>query len=132
MDGLSDEMAAIPRLDEAMVGQLEALSAGPAGSLLQIALAAYRESAPGLIDAIRQGMASGDGALVCSAGHSLKGSSASLGAARLAAIAQRLEAAGRTGDLAAAHDAIETLTSEHERVMAELDERAEDAARRTL
>ena len=60
---------------------------------------AYLDSAPGLLAAMRQAAAAGDGAALQRAAHSLKTGSASMGAPALAALCKQLEDLGRSGAL---------------------------------
>ena len=62
----------------------------------------YLESAPHLVAAVREAAAGGDGAALCISAHSLRGGSACLGARRVAALCEEIEAAGRRSPRAAA------------------------------
>ena len=54
----------------------------------------YLESAPRLVAAVREAAAAGDAASLSRAAHNLRGGSASLGARRVAALCEEIEAAG--------------------------------------
>ena len=60
----------------------------------------FLEDAPGQLDEIRAAVARSDRPLLEQRAHSLRGAAASMAGARVAAVASRLEAAARTGDLA--------------------------------
>jgi HPt (histidine-containing phosphotransfer) domain-containing protein len=72
-------------------------------------LIGYLEAAPGLIREIEAGILDGDAQQVILPAHSLKSSSANVGAMKLSALANRLELAARQGDLAAITGAFEQL-----------------------
>jgi CheY-like chemotaxis protein/HPt (histidine-containing phosphotransfer) domain-containing protein len=72
-------------------------------------LISYLEAAPGLIREIEAGILDGDAQQVILPAHSLKSSSANVGAMKLSALANRLELAARQGDLAAITGAFEQL-----------------------
>jgi len=65
---------------------------------------------------LRAALAEGDPQAVAHAAHSIKGSSANLGAARLAELAGHLEALGRAGALGAAPATLDDIADELERV----------------
>ena len=58
----------------------------------------YLDIAPGLIEKINVGIASGDIGQVARDAHSLKGSSSELGAEHLAQLCQQLQTAAKAGD----------------------------------
>jgi histidine phosphotransfer protein HptB len=79
-------------------------------------LGLYLRELPGRMEAIGGAVARGDADALRDAAHSLRGSSATLGATLAAGLSEQLESAARTGELASAPV---------------LFERLEDAARRT-
>ncbi len=68
------------------------------------------------LEALRASLAEGDPQAVERAAHSIKGSSANLGATRLAELAGHLEALGRAGALVGASAALDDVAVEFERV----------------
>jgi HPt (histidine-containing phosphotransfer) domain-containing protein len=76
----------------------------------------YLADSPGLFAELRAGLASGDATAVRRAAHTLKSTSASFGATRLAALGREMEAAADTGDLAAVASRVETAETEFEAV----------------
>ncbi len=72
-------------------------------------LISYLDAAPGLIREIEAGILDGDTQQVILPAHSLKSSSANVGAMKLSALARRMELAARQGDLAAVTGAFEQL-----------------------
>ena len=80
----------------------------------------YLQEGPGRLQRIRQGIESGDAALASQAAHSLKGSSASFGASGLAKLAEKIEMAGKDGDLETCKAALPEVEAEYEKVRASL------------
>jgi len=74
--------------------------AGDTPDLLNQIVQMYLETAPALIVKLRAALAASDLTGVRSAAHSLKSSSANLGAVQLAQLCSKLEAAARAGSLA--------------------------------
>jgi len=86
-------------LDRAALDAIRALDQGGAAGLLQQVVQLYLESVPQLIAELRRAGAAGDASAVRNAAHSLKSSSANLGAARLAEMCKAIEQAARAGRL---------------------------------
>ena len=84
-------------------------------------LAAYLEQLPERRAAIERGLIDGDSEAVYKVAHTLKSASAALGATALAELCERLESAGRSGDLAHAQTTVEQLAEECYRVAAALE-----------
>ena len=78
---------------DAAVGETGDPSLGPELAKL------FASEASNALGALRAGLADGDARVVARAAHGLKGSSSTLGAARVAALAAELERAGRDGRL---------------------------------
>jgi len=96
-------------LDRQALGQIRAMQRPGAPDLLGKIIGLYLESAPGLLRKIRDAVAGEDGDALRQAAHSLKSSSANLGAKRLAAICKELEQRGRERQLADAPGLLEEL-----------------------
>jgi len=80
--------------------------------LLAELLDLLRSSSKSDLEAIKSGLAAGDGDALADAAHSIKGAAASLGVEGLRAVAADLEQKGRKGDLAAVDlSTIEELVS---------------------
>jgi len=107
-------------LDPRALDQIRALQKPGDSTLVNRIVGVYLESSPALIERLRVGLRDGDAVAVREAAHALKSSSASLGAATLAALAQQLEAKGRSGDLSRAASIGVQLLSEYQRVVAAL------------
>lgn len=76
----------------------------------------YLAESPGRLAKIKQRIAAGDADGAADAAHSLKGSSASFGAARLAGLSEKIERAGNAGDLGAAEAVVGELEAEFKKV----------------
>lgn len=83
----------------------------------------YLEDAPLRLAALDDAAAAGDPAGLVAPAHTLKSSSASMGAVRLADLARELEAAARNGAVPDALDRVAAMRAEYERVAAALSAR---------
>jgi HPt (histidine-containing phosphotransfer) domain-containing protein len=100
----------VPILDAAVLAELRESTGDDDAFLLEL-VEAYAAEGQGDLDAMIAAAASGDAGAIVRPAHTLKSSSASLGAMRMAAISKRIEEAGRgggTGDLAADVEAART------------------------
>lgn len=87
------------------------------GDDLKEILQAYLDTAPDLIMKIDQAIGSGDAALLQSSAHSLKGSSANIGATILPDYCLKLETMGKTNSLSAeANGLFTSVQSENNKV----------------
>ena len=84
--------------------------------LLGEMIALYLEAAPGRIDAARAGAEGGDAAAAELALHSLKSSSAQLGAMRMQRLSEQGEVLARAGDVARVGALVRELEAEFTRV----------------
>ena len=89
-------------------------------AFVQELIGAYLEDSPGQINEMRTALESGEGERFTRAAHSLKSTSANLGAHRLKDYAKRLEQLGRAGDLGAAAERLPELEGEYAKVNSEL------------
>jgi CheY-like chemotaxis protein/HPt (histidine-containing phosphotransfer) domain-containing protein len=112
-------------LDQGPLDQIRAMQRPGGPNLLQRVVGLYRESSPRLIQDIRDCIDKGDAGGLRQAAHSLKSSSANLGAMRLSALANRLEELGRGGDTAKAQGLIGELDLEHDAVLGALSRETE-------
>ena len=83
-------------LDQSVVAELRE-SVGGDNEFVKELVGAYLAESPSHLDALAAAADAGDAAAVVRPAHTLKSSSASLGAMRLAAVAKRLEFAAREG-----------------------------------
>ena len=77
---------------------------------------AYLEETPRLIADLRQSLASQDAPTFGRNAHSIKSSSASLGALSFASLAKELEMMGKAGDLAGVEARVERLAEDYVKV----------------
>jgi HPt (histidine-containing phosphotransfer) domain-containing protein len=85
-------------------------------SVLQKVIRIYLETSPKLIETIRNSITLGDPEATQEAAHSLKSTSANLGAEMLAAFCKELETMGRAGTTDNAILLLPVLEDEYERV----------------
>lgn len=106
-------------VDRTVIDELiEATGGDP--SFLGELIEAYRTDAPAQLAAMRDAVAAGSPGDLVRPVHSLKSSSASLGALGLAERCRRLEAQARSGSLEGAADATEAIATELELALVEL------------
>jgi len=77
----------------------------------------YLNSAKNLIEEIQIGFANQDSSQFSLSAHSLKSTSASIGAVRLSQICNYLEQIGKTGKISISHNILHLLTNEYEQVI---------------
>jgi two-component system, sensor histidine kinase and response regulator len=105
-------------IDESMLDNIRALA--PGETLLRQVLAAYLESSPKLLSELSNALASAETDRAHRAAHTLKSSSANVGAFRLSEICREVEAQVRDGELGAPREALARIHSEYERAAAAL------------
>src|SRR5262245_5528935 len=86
-------------LDRAALDAIRALDDGGARGLVRQVMRLYLDSVPPLIGELRRAGAAGDLAALRNAAHSLKSSSANVGATRLAEMCKAVERAAQAGHL---------------------------------
>jgi len=77
----------------------------------------YLNSAENLLEEIQLALANGDPNQFSLSAHSLKSTSASIGAIRLSQLCKYLEQVGKTGKLSISSDVLDLLTNEYEQVI---------------
>ena len=87
-----------PILDESVLAELLATTGDDAAFVREL-VETYLAEAPAQLDGIAAAFRDADASALVRPAHTLKSSSATLGAARLSAVARRLEMAGRSGEL---------------------------------
>lgn len=105
------QAAAQPVLDRDVLDELHAVIGD---SALQI-LSVFLDDAPAMVQQLQQAAQSGDGPRLKAVAHSLKSSSANVGALSLSAIAQRIEHEARSGSLQRPAVAVALLVAEFAR-----------------
>jgi signal transduction histidine kinase/DNA-binding response OmpR family regulator len=103
-----------PVLNAKALDNIRALQRPDKPNLLSVIIQQYFSSAPQLLESLRYGVQHGDAATVRQTAHSLKSSSAMLGAVALAAHAQELERMGRAQDLHGAEQVLKDLEADYQ------------------
>lgn len=111
-------------------GELPILDRGTFDRLLELppatvaaAVDAYLDTAVERMEKLRSALEEGDAEALAEAAHSLKGSSLTLGVARMGEISKRLETLGRSGSTGGAAAVLEELAREEARAREVLEER---------
>jgi PAS domain S-box-containing protein len=107
-------------IDFKILNSLRDMMSGDEAAFQQL-VNCYLAAAPKCIDNIQQSQGIQDGETLWQAAHTLKSSSASMGAINLAAICKQLEAKGRSGDLANLEEICSQLCQEYELVKTALE-----------
>jgi len=115
-------MADFPVIDPQAIENLRALNPGDNDEFLREIAGIFLEDTPQRIAELDQSLASGDAAKFARAAHSIKGSSANLGALALRAVAEKLEHRSRTQGLAEVGELVAEVKSEFGRAHAALTE----------
>ncbi|MBW1931792.1 MAG: response regulator [Deltaproteobacteria bacterium] len=93
--GLDKHKETEPLLEQHALDKIRALQRPDKPNILGKIIRLYLENSSGLITSVRKSVKQGDGVALCDAAHSLKSSSANLGAIQLAAVCKELEDMGR-------------------------------------
>ncbi|MCK5509124.1 MAG: response regulator [Desulfobacterales bacterium] len=109
-----------PLLEQETLERIRALQRPGKPNVLGKIINLYLENSPGLIKTVRKSVEQGDGAALCEAAHSLKSSSANLGAVSMAAVCKKLEEMGREGRTDVSKALVGRIESEYKSVSAAL------------
>jgi CheY-like chemotaxis protein len=112
----STERLEAPRLeslDRKALDTLRSLRKGGKPDLLHKVLHIYLTNAPQLLETIRDAVAHSDALALQQAAHSLKSSSANVGALQLAAFSKEMEALGKTQSMSQAVSLLPTMQAEY-------------------
>ena len=109
-------------LDKATIDYLKSLRRGEGPSVLERAVGMYLENAPTVLEELRRAIAGGDASAVWKIAHSLKSSSASLGAKQLAQHIGDMEGRARQNDLVEADSRLVSIETEFQKVSSALRE----------
>ena len=107
-------------IDPEAIENLRSLNPGDNDEFLREITGIFLQDTPLRIAELDQSLAAGDAAKFTRAAHSIKGSSANLGALALRAVAEKLEHESRTKGLAAANSMLDQLKAEFARAQDEL------------
>ncbi len=108
-------------LDAGVVAELRTLTERAGFDVVGEVLDLFRRDTPTRLQRLRQALAEGDGRGVAELAHTLKGSTASLGALEMTAACRRLEALAQDGQLGPAPDVLDQLEALFEPVLAALE-----------
>ena len=119
-DGMSEstggmEWSGAP-LDQSSLDEIRRLEESGVTGLFDRILSIYLESSPELVDALTEAVAKQDSDQLHSAAHSLKSTSASLGAKYLASLCRDLELKGRKREVETAGPVLDELAAEFKKV----------------
>jgi HPt (histidine-containing phosphotransfer) domain-containing protein len=110
----------IPTIDSEAIDNLRELNPGDGGEFLREIIAIYIEDTPKRVADLKACLASGDIQTFTRAAHTIKGSSANVGAQLLKGIAERLELVSRKEGLGTVAPLMVDLEAEFGRVTIEL------------
>ena len=113
-------MADFPIIDPQVIKNLRALNPDDNGEFLREIIAIYLEDTPLRIAELDESLAAGDVSRFARAAHSVKGSSANLGATRLRDAADKLENEARKNGLTAVGPLVAEVRSHFDGAAAEL------------
>ena len=103
-------------IDAAALNQIRALQRPNAPNIVHKIINSYLKDAPQLLEVARQAIAQDDSSTLYRTAHSLKSTSATLGARNLAALCKELEAIGRAQTTAKADMLLVAIEQEYEQV----------------
>ena len=92
---VSPTVAPAADLDREAIEKIRALGGNTSSAFLEKVLNTYLQTTPALVERMRSALVAGEALALADAAHTLKSSSASLGAERLATLCRSLEKAGR-------------------------------------
>lgn len=119
MDNRHDQL---PVLDQEILAGLRELSGTGDDDFLGMLLARFCEGYRALRGELAAALDAGDRELAERAAHSIKGSAANVGAARLSAVANDLQELAEEGELVRAKDGLGALDAEAEATLAALEQ----------
>jgi signal transduction histidine kinase/DNA-binding response OmpR family regulator len=108
-------------LDNAAIDAVRQLDPDGSDRLLARLIALYRDDSSQLLADIDNGLKTGDAEAVARAAHTLKSSSANLGATNVAAIARQIESSARSGELEDLTGAVTKLRAQRTVALSELE-----------
>jgi HPt (histidine-containing phosphotransfer) domain-containing protein len=108
-------------LDHSAIEAVRQLDPDGNDRLLSRLIALYRDDSSQLLADMDNGMKTGDADVVARAAHTLKSSSANLGATNVAAIARQIEHAARNGDLTDLAASVTKLRAQRTVALSELE-----------
>jgi CheY-like chemotaxis protein len=122
VQGARVEDASVPPINEKALDNIRALQAPGAPSLLARVIGLYLSGSPKLLSDLREAAGRGDAAALRMAAHTLKSSSANLGAMILSSSCKELETLARDGRIEGATAAVARIEAEFEEVRSRLEQ----------
>ena len=107
-------------IDAQAIDNLRMLNPGDNGEFLREIIGIFLEDTPQRIAELEQSLRAGDTPKFTRAAHSIKGSSANLGAVALRAVAEKLEHESRTSGLGNVSTLVDAIKTEFARAQVEL------------
>jgi HPt (histidine-containing phosphotransfer) domain-containing protein len=107
-------------IDSEAINNLRELNPGDGGAFLREIIAIYIEDTPKRIEDLKTSMAAGDVALFTRSAHTIKGSSANVGAFVLKGVAERMESLSRREGLKSMPTMVADCEAEFTRAATEL------------
>jgi CheY-like chemotaxis protein/HPt (histidine-containing phosphotransfer) domain-containing protein len=126
--GMDPPPSAAHPIDWRVLEGLRALQIPGRPDVVQRTVRMYLDSTPPLLKQLASGAEAGDADVLRRASHSLKSSSASIGAMAVSARCARLEAMARAGEVPDAASAVQAILDEYRRVEVALTEQLETVA----
>jgi signal transduction histidine kinase/DNA-binding response OmpR family regulator len=108
-------------LDNSAIDAVRQLDPDGSDRLLSRLIALYRDDSSQLLADIDNGLKAGDAEAIARAAHTLKSSSANLGATNVAAIARQIETSARGGDIAELAGSVTKLKAQRTVALSELE-----------
>lgn len=112
----------VATLDKTVINNIRAMQSDANPDLLKKVINIYLDEFEKLFEALKQAVASGDANALRAAAHSLKSSSANIGAVKMSTLCRDLEDMGRTNSLETAECLLADIVSESDKVRKALDE----------
>ena len=114
-------------IDQLVLDQIRAIDASGAGGLLEKIIDMYLDESARIQTEMAIAIEAGDAPALYQLAHTLKSTSANVGAMKVADVSKTLEGCGRSGELENARTLLEALEAENNQASAEL-QRIVDAA----
>ncbi len=115
-------------LDQKRLDMIRAMQRPGRPNVLDRIIGLFQDNSPAVVRNIRQSIVEKDSDDLCEAAHSLKSSSANLGATHLSALCKKLEELGRAGQLEGTEELLEQLEGEFQEVVLLLSAELENSA----
>ena len=118
----TENPSSVAHIDEAALDNIRALEQGDGNQILQQVIGIYLESCPDLLSRLHDAVSKGDAERMRKSAHSLKSSSANVGAAQLSSLCKELEYMGRDHTVEGAENVFSQIALEYKVVRDSLTE----------